>query len=149
VALVDSVSPHLSNIDVLPLKRKELREYILVSPVSTFRLSHSLTCILLIYIFLACLSLVGNSPSCTSSEFTLCQALKLKKTKNLCSAYSPPSSRPLRSFHLMLREICHGDICFMGLEVEDELWFFFRSVFGLPLPWRINRSFWELPCHFL
>jgi hypothetical protein len=28
VAFVDSVSPHLSIVDVLPLKRKELREYI-------------------------------------------------------------------------------------------------------------------------
>jgi hypothetical protein len=71
-------------------KRKELWEYILVSPVSTFRLSRSLTCILLVYILLVCLSPIGNSPSCTSSEFTLCQALKLKNIKNLCSAYSPP-----------------------------------------------------------
>jgi hypothetical protein len=99
VVLVDSVLPHLSNVDVLPLKRKELYEYILVSPVSTFRLSRSLTCILRVYILLSYLSLIGNSPSCTSSEFTSCQALKLKKTKNLCSAYSPPSSRPLSSFH--------------------------------------------------
>jgi hypothetical protein len=83
VALVDSVSPHLSNVDVLPLKRKELREYILVSLVSTPRLFRSLTRILLIYILLVCLSLLGNSPSYTSSEFTLCQALKLKKIKKL------------------------------------------------------------------
>jgi hypothetical protein len=82
VALVDSVSPHLSNVDVLPLKRKELREYILVSPVSTRRLFLSLTCILLITSLLACLSLIGNSSSCTSSEFTLCQAIKFKKIKN-------------------------------------------------------------------
>jgi hypothetical protein len=82
VALVDSVSPHLSNVDVLSFKRKELRKYILVSPVSTLRLFLSLTCILLVTCLLACLSLIGNSPSCTSSEFTLCQALKLKKIKN-------------------------------------------------------------------
>jgi hypothetical protein len=90
VALVDSVSPHLSNVDVLSLKRKELREYILVPPVFTLRLFLSLTCILLVTCLLACLSLIGNSPSCTSSEFTLCQALKLKKIKNYLSAYSPP-----------------------------------------------------------
>jgi hypothetical protein len=77
MAFVDSVSPHLSNIDVLPLKRKELREYILVSPVSTLRFFP-----LLVSCLLACLSLIGNSPSCTSSEFTLCQAIKLKKNKN-------------------------------------------------------------------
>jgi hypothetical protein len=112
MVLVDSVSPHLSNIDVLPLKRKELREYILVSPVTTFRLSRSLTRILLIYILLACLSLIGNSPSCTSSEFTLCQALKSKNIKNYCSAYSPSSSRSYRSFQkhhnylLFLIDIC-------------------------------------------
>jgi hypothetical protein len=81
MALVDSMSPHLSNVDVHPLKRKELQEYVLVPPVSTSRLSHSLTCILLVTCLLACLSLVGNSSSCTSSEFTLCQAIKLKKTK--------------------------------------------------------------------
>jgi hypothetical protein len=97
VALVDSVSPYLSNVDVLLLKRKELREYILVSLVSTPRLFHSLICILHIYLFLVCLSLVGNSPSCTSSESTLCQALKLKKTKNWNNTYSP-SSRPLDPF---------------------------------------------------
>jgi hypothetical protein len=90
VALVDSMSPHLSTVDVLPLKRKELRAYILVSPVSTLRLFLSLTCILLVTCLLACLSLIGNSLSCTSSEFTLCQALKLKKIKNWLSAYSPP-----------------------------------------------------------
>jgi hypothetical protein len=50
VALVDSVSPHLSNVDVLPLKRKELREYILVSPVSSSRLLLTLTR-LLAYLF--------------------------------------------------------------------------------------------------
>jgi hypothetical protein len=82
VVLVDSVSPHLSNVDVLPLKRKELWEYILVSPVSTRRLSLSHNCILLVTYSLACLPLIGNSPSSTSSEFTLCQALKLKKIKN-------------------------------------------------------------------
>jgi hypothetical protein len=71
--------PHLSNIDVLPLKRKELREYILVSPVSAPRLLLSLTR-LLAYL-LACH--LGNSPSCTSSEFILCQALKLKKVKKI------------------------------------------------------------------
>jgi hypothetical protein len=31
VALVAFVAPHLSNVDVLPVTRKELREYILVS----------------------------------------------------------------------------------------------------------------------
>jgi hypothetical protein len=79
MALVDSVSPHLSNVDILPLKRKELWEYILVSSVSTRRLFLSLTCIFLVSCLLACLSLIGNSSSCTSSEFTLCQAIKLKK----------------------------------------------------------------------
>jgi hypothetical protein len=72
VALVDSVSLHLSNVDVLPFKRKELREYILVSPVSAFRLLLTLTCILLVSCLLACLSLLGNSSSCTSSESLLC-----------------------------------------------------------------------------
>jgi hypothetical protein len=80
------------------LKRKELREYILVSLVSTLRLVLSLTCILLVTCLFSCLPLIGNSPSCTSSEFTLCQALKFKKIKNSLSAYSPPSSRPYRSF---------------------------------------------------
>jgi hypothetical protein len=98
MALVDSVSLYLSNVDVLLLKRKELQEYILVSPVSTPRLFHSLICILHIYLLLVCLSLVGNSPSCTSSESTLCQALKLKKTKNWNNAYSPSSSCPLDPF---------------------------------------------------
>jgi hypothetical protein len=92
VALVDSVSPHLSNVDVLPLKRKELREYILVSPVSALRSFLTLTCILFAFSLLAYLLAchVGNSPICTSSEFISCQALNLKKGKILCSAYSPP-----------------------------------------------------------
>jgi hypothetical protein len=42
-------------------------------------LAYLLTC-LLSYL-LACH--LGNSPSCTSSEFTLCQALKLKKVRPL------------------------------------------------------------------
>jgi hypothetical protein len=62
----------ISNVDVLPLKRKELPEYILVSLVSALWLFRSLTCILLVYL-LACLSLVGNSSNCIFSEFTLCQ----------------------------------------------------------------------------
>jgi hypothetical protein len=84
VALVDSVSPHLSNVDVLSLKRKELREYILVYPVSALRSLLILTCILLVFFLLAYLLAchLGNSPSCTSSEFILCQALKLEKDKN-------------------------------------------------------------------
>jgi hypothetical protein len=90
VALVDSLSPHLSNVDVLPLKRKELREYILVSPVSTLRCFLPLTCILLASCLLACLSLIRNSSSCTSSEFTLCQALKLKKIKIALDPIHPP-----------------------------------------------------------
>jgi hypothetical protein len=98
--LVYSVSPHLSNVDVLPLKRKELREYILVSPVSTLRLFLSLTCILLVTCLLACLPLIGNSPSCTSSEFTSCQALNLKRLKIDLAPIHPPSSRPYRSFHI-------------------------------------------------
>jgi hypothetical protein len=83
VVLVDSVLPHLSNVDILSLKRKELREYILVSPVSAFRLLLTLTCILLVFCLLAYLLAchLGNSPSCTSSEFILCQALKLEKDK--------------------------------------------------------------------
>jgi hypothetical protein len=99
------MSPHLSNVDVLPLKRKELQEYILVSPVSTSRLSCTLTCILLVYILLACLSLVGNSPSCTSSKFTLCPVLKLKKFKILFSTYSPPlvaCKDPFSRFYLTM-----------------------------------------------
>jgi hypothetical protein len=91
VALVDSMSPHLSNVDVLPLKRKELQKYILVSPVSAFRFFLTLTCILfafsiLVYL-LACH--IGNSPSCTSSEFYFVSSLKFEKDKILCSAYSP------------------------------------------------------------
>jgi hypothetical protein len=92
VALVDSVSPHLSNVDVLPLKRNELREYILVSPVSAFRSFLTLTCILFVFSILAYLlaCLIGNSPSCTSSEFYFVSSLKFEKGKILCSAYSPP-----------------------------------------------------------
>jgi hypothetical protein len=63
VTLVDSMSPHLSNVDILPLIRKELWEYILVSPVSAIRLFLSLSCILLASSLLACLSLIGNSLS--------------------------------------------------------------------------------------
>jgi hypothetical protein len=62
VASVDSMSPHLSNVDVLPLKRKELREYILVSVVSTSRLYRSLACIL--FLLVVCLLV-------TSREFHL------------------------------------------------------------------------------
>jgi hypothetical protein len=51
--------------------------------VSTLRLFLSLTCILLATCLLACLPLIGNSLSCTSSEFTLCQAFKLKKIKKI------------------------------------------------------------------
>jgi hypothetical protein len=55
VALVDSVSPHLSNIDVLPLKRKELQEYIFESSASPLRLLHAFTCILFTIVsMLAC-----------------------------------------------------------------------------------------------
>jgi hypothetical protein len=82
--------PHLSNIDVLPLKRKELQEYILVSPVSALWLFLSLTCILLVTCLLACLSLVGNSSSCISSEFTLCQAIKLRRLKIDLAPIHPP-----------------------------------------------------------
>jgi hypothetical protein len=92
MVLVDSVSPHLSNIDVLPLKRKELREYILVSPVFAFRFFLTLTCILFafsILVFLLACHVV-NSPSCTSSEFYSVSSLKFEKGKILCSAYSPP-----------------------------------------------------------
>jgi hypothetical protein len=96
MVLVDSVSPHLSNVDVLPLKRKELREYILVSPVSALRSFLTLTCILFVFSTLAYLLAchVRNSPSCTSCEFHFVSSLKFEKGKILCSAYSPPSSRP-------------------------------------------------------
>jgi hypothetical protein len=44
----------------------------------------------LVCILRACLSLLRNSPSCTSSEFTLCQALKLKKVKFCVAPIHPP-----------------------------------------------------------
>jgi hypothetical protein len=50
---LDFVAPHLSNVDVLPLKRKELREYILVSPLW---LSLTLPLLLVIVSLCACLS---------------------------------------------------------------------------------------------
>jgi hypothetical protein len=57
-----------------------------------------LACVLLTCFLLACH--LGNSPSCTSSEFISCQALKFEKGKIWCSAYSPPpSSRPLDPFN--------------------------------------------------
>jgi hypothetical protein len=61
-----------------------------------------LVCILLTCL-LACLSLLGNSPSRTSSEFTLCQALKLKKIKKLCSAYSLPPLVALKILSIGIR----------------------------------------------
>jgi hypothetical protein len=83
VALVDSVSPHLSNVDVLPLKRKELREYILVSPASALRSFLTLTCIVFtpftLVLLLACH--IGNSPSCTSREFRFVSSLNIEKGK--------------------------------------------------------------------
>jgi hypothetical protein len=42
----------------------------------------SLNCILLFTCLLAFLSLIGNSSSYRSSEFSLCQAIKFKKIKN-------------------------------------------------------------------
>jgi hypothetical protein len=50
----------------------------------------------LVRVFHTCLLAchVGNSPSCTSSEFYFVSSLKFEKGKILCSAYSPPSSRP-------------------------------------------------------
>jgi hypothetical protein len=71
--------------------------------------------------------------------------------------YAPSACySPLAPYFLVLldveREICYGDIYFTGvwrgLKVEDEVWLFLRSVCCLPLPWRISRSFWELPCLF-
>jgi hypothetical protein len=46
----------------------------------------------------ACFSLLGNSPSCTSSEFTLCQALKLKRVK-ICVV--PIHHRPLVALKIL------------------------------------------------
>jgi hypothetical protein len=48
-----------------------------------------LVCILLTRL-LACLPLLGNLPSCTSSKFTLCQVLKLKKVKICVAPIHPP-----------------------------------------------------------
>jgi hypothetical protein len=92
VALVDSVLPHLSNVDVLPLKRKELREYILVSPVSALRSFLTLTCILFAFFLLVYLLAchVGNSPSCTSSEFYFVSSVKFEKVKFCVVPIHPP-----------------------------------------------------------
>jgi hypothetical protein len=52
------------------------------------------------YILLACLSLLGNSPSYTYSEFTLCQALKLERLKiRFAPIHPPPSSCPIDPFN--------------------------------------------------
>jgi hypothetical protein len=47
----------------------------------------SLVSYLFTYLLVTCRKF---SSSCTSSEFTLCQAIKVKKIKNYLSAYSPP-----------------------------------------------------------
>jgi hypothetical protein len=59
------VVPHLSNVDVLPVTRKKLHEYILVSLVSPRGYFYSLLVSLLAYYLLDCLSLKVNLPSST------------------------------------------------------------------------------------
>ena len=87
------VAPHRSNEDVLPLKRKELRE-----------LHPRLHCGYLVPLPLPCLLFIahlGCSLSCTSREPCLTCSKQFGKEVKICLSpiHPPPSSRPYRSFN--------------------------------------------------
>jgi hypothetical protein len=78
VALVNFVEPHLSNIDIFPVTNKKLHEYIFVSPMSPHGYLFPLLYIafLLVITCLLTCSLLVNSLSSTSREFTFLSSLK-------------------------------------------------------------------------
>jgi hypothetical protein len=54
VVLIFFVVPHLSNIDILRVTMKELRDYIFMSPSTLLFISFTIVSLLVVYCMLAC-----------------------------------------------------------------------------------------------
>jgi hypothetical protein len=73
LALVTSVVQHPFNVDILPVTRKEIHEYIFLSP-------YTLLLYLYLFLLLVCMIFIQvNSHSCISRKFIFIVRPKLKK----------------------------------------------------------------------